>query len=193
MVKRDRQILITADQCISRINYCDGKFDCEDKSDEDQCSCQIDQFTCADSTCISRKESLCDGNSDCLLGEDELGCESFCENRHFCDGRCLSDESICDGVNDCQDESDESDCNISVISEDDCLSNEFFCGNECIPQLWRCDGQSDCENSVDEKDCLQCPENMFECGDGRCIEYSKGNSSSDFRRVICCQSDSILC
>ena len=45
-------------KCISRIYFCDGKFDCEDKSDEDQCTCRIDQFTCADSTCISRKERI---------------------------------------------------------------------------------------------------------------------------------------
>lgn len=89
----------------------------------------------------------------------------------FCDGKCLPDSKLCDGTQDCEDDSDENDC--QTITPDQCLGSEFYCSDQCIPQLWRCDGQTDCDDGNDEDNCLQCPDQMFECGDGSCIEYTK--------------------
>ena len=45
----------TSRECIPRTQFCDGQINCDDGSDEAQCTCTPDQFHCANLECISRK------------------------------------------------------------------------------------------------------------------------------------------
>jgi len=45
-----------------------------------------------------------------------------------------------------------------------CLSLKNFFYKSC---------QVDCDDGSDETECLQCPEHMFACGDGSCVDYDK--------------------
>lgn len=90
---------------------------------------------------------VCDGESDCAEGEDELGCEQF---------DCGSGETIvaiwfCDGVPDCSNGVDEG-----------AGCPHFSCANgNQVPEAFLCDGDNDCGDGSDEADCstatLLCP------------------------------------
>ena len=95
-------------QCYLRTQRCDFRVDCQDDSDEDDCSCK-------ERLGVNR---LCDGYPDCPGGEDEqdCGCEAgqfFCSNEE--DERmrrlqCVAAKRLCDGVADCRNGRDEEDC-----------------------------------------------------------------------------------
>ena len=46
----------TSRECIPRTQFCDGQINCDDGSDEAQCTCTPDQFHCANLECISRNQ-----------------------------------------------------------------------------------------------------------------------------------------
>jgi hypothetical protein len=123
---------------------CDGKFDCEDMSDETMAGAGCDTFACTSGPEIP-KDWQCDGFLDCCGGEpdcadmsDETDCPTF---------MCTSGETIplpaqCNGLPDCRDGSDEVDC------------PTFVCGSgEEVPLDWKCDGEADCRDGSDEADC----------------------------------------
>ncbi|KAL7643280.1 UNVERIFIED_CONTAM: hypothetical protein RMT77_006571 [Armadillidium vulgare] len=57
---------------------CDGVVDCEDMSDEDQCSqCTTDGFRCGSGLGCVTQDKRCDGINDCTNGADEKGCLSL--------------------------------------------------------------------------------------------------------------------
>ena len=70
-------------QCIRKERFCDGIYDCKDRSDEpEHCTisrkptCQPGYFGCNDGECIHFSWK-CDGDPDCASGEDEANCKCF--------------------------------------------------------------------------------------------------------------------
>ncbi|XP_072940091.1 serine protease ndl [Epargyreus clarus] len=92
-------------QTVPYVNRCDRKADCEDGTDEFDCTC-IDYLTTFDNTLI------CDGNFDCSEGEDENDCFGCDEDYFLCKQSqvCLPSKHVCDGIQQCPRGEDEFDC-----------------------------------------------------------------------------------
>ncbi|XP_041666800.1 low-density lipoprotein receptor-related protein 2-like isoform X2 [Cheilinus undulatus] len=169
--------------CIKPTQFCDGKRDCPDGSDENclrKCPSRSD-FLCKDRrSCVSKK-LVCDGRSHCNDGSDEFNCPGIASSaaqannlkcrvgaRPCNDGtECVLFSHVCDGEKDCMDGSDEQGC------PETCKKGEFQCshGKMCIPAALVCDGKSQCRDQSDELNCRQQTKSCeFHCADGkRCI------------------------
>ena len=52
---------------------CDGDFECDDGSDEENCpSCEKNEFQCENKQCVPKREK-CDGVTHCSDGSDSCG------------------------------------------------------------------------------------------------------------------------
>uniref|UniRef100_A0A670IUS4 LDL receptor related protein 1 n=1 Tax=Podarcis muralis TaxID=64176 RepID=A0A670IUS4_PODMU len=170
----------TNKRCVHSRDWCNGRDDCGDNSDEVPCnktSCAATEFRCRDGTCISNS-SHCNHQIDCEDASDEMNCSTTDCSSFFklgvkstafqkCEhtSMCYVPSWLCDGSNDCGDYSDEQNC---PGEKSKCPANYFACrSGRCIPMTWTCDKENDCENGEDETHCSKCL--MFECKNHRCI------------------------
>ncbi|XP_045490319.1 serine protease nudel isoform X3 [Pieris rapae] len=92
-------------QIISFKNRCDHKADCEDGTDELDC-------TCIDYLATFENQLICDGNYNCADGQDEVDCFGCDRDQFLCkrSQMCLSIKYVCDGKPQCPLGEDELDC-----------------------------------------------------------------------------------
>jgi len=190
-------------RCYIKDWQCDGHNDCDDRSDEKNCSeiCSKESdFKCSNGHCIS-SAWICDGVDDCQDGFDEKNCTEIkgCKQGQFDCGnnKCISRVFRCDNVFDCANSKDEEDC-----EKNECIpsSTQMKCkSGECIDINWKCDGEDDCSDKSDEDDChlFECKESQFKCKSGVCIDKGmycdKFNDCSDGSDEENCEYEKITC
>ncbi len=91
-------------------------------------SCAADEYRCAGDRCVP-DWYVCDGESDCPAGDDEIGCDG-------------GGDDCADGGTDCDDGG--------------CPDGTFPCGDgsdACFPMEGVCDGVVQCPSGIDEDGC----------------------------------------
>ncbi|XP_033096466.1 low-density lipoprotein receptor-related protein 2-like isoform X2 [Anneissia japonica] len=170
-------------RCVSSFLLNDGFDNCGDGSDEfvTDLTCDSDEHKCFD-RCIPRRWK-CDCNSDCIVGEDEWGCdcrnqdancapnEIWCEHTQKCiyyrstcykdiwttpSANCAPDEIWCERTQTCI--YYRSTCYKDIWTtptNEECQGREFLCEDsyKCIPMDFVCDNYVDCDDESDENNC----------------------------------------
>ena len=104
--------------CIPASWRCDSYADCEDESDEVNCTqCSTSSlFLCrADGQCMHQK-FRCDGRAQCRGGADEENCPPCEDGQFLCRAEqiCIDQVDVCNGREDCSNGSDELNCNLDT-------------------------------------------------------------------------------
>ncbi|XP_050559484.1 modular serine protease-like [Spodoptera frugiperda] len=148
--------------CIPSHQRCDGRYHCEDQSDESHALCRKTKcpphaFTCMYGACIDG-DQLCNGVDDCVDGSDELHpkCRKEAKNygKYFTcfDGTKISSTNLCDGKAHCPDRSDEV---LQSCAGVKCPSYGFQCAyGACVDQDADCNGKVECADGSDENEQL---------------------------------------
>uniref|UniRef100_A0A5S6QVL0 SEA domain-containing protein n=1 Tax=Trichuris muris TaxID=70415 RepID=A0A5S6QVL0_TRIMR len=145
---------------ISSAQICDGQPQCDDGSDEANCTACQTSFSCnkSDGTLMClRGVDICNGKNDCEDKSDEsptLYCRANCtDDEYKCQGAnvCIPKSWICDGDNHCPNGDDESECRTA----DSCKNNARWCSTNgnCTAQWYICDGITHCPNASEETNC----------------------------------------
>lgn len=145
------------EKCISREKICDTTFDCEDHSDEVNCTyCPLlGQAPCDYTTsfCFYPISQRCDGVVDCPGTEDEVNCFPICRGKLRCGNspNCYDAKQHCDGNFDCINDYDERNCSHFNCGAPFNIKLHFICRNgRCIDRSYLNDGLNDCGDGSDE-------------------------------------------
>lgn len=166
--------------CIPQDNYCDGKRDCKDGSDENFCVLtrpdpvicnETHQFMCGDGLKCLPSSWVCNNYTECDDGSDEVNCTAIVEHDNstcrgfLCDNgkRCISTVWMCDAHYDCEDDTDEdiaTTCHherstfYDYTGKEDCENrttrHQCLDGSYCLTAKHMCDGVQDCRDGSDE-------------------------------------------
>jgi low density lipoprotein-related protein 2 len=178
---KEGQFQCTNRNCTLVTAICDGRNDCGDMSDEENCEheCSEHEFKCRKSGRCIHGAWKCDGDADCMDGSDEA--DDVCHKRDCdpntefrCDnGKCIQKLWQCDFDNDCGDDSDEP---AFLCRQRNCTTGWRRCPSHsnyrCIPEWLFCDGKDDCRDGTDElpENCPKCSEKGdFQCRNKRCV------------------------
>ena len=136
-------------QCISRRYRCDGKFDCDDGSDEKigckrrrrrrRSGCSSVEYQCANGRCVP-SDYVCDGDDDCFDFSDESACSTSPTTRWIADTTTPTTFPT---------------TMTPTSTPPPCAHGDFRCANSgrCISRLLVCNGRDDCGNLSDESAC----------------------------------------
>ncbi|XP_013386791.1 G-protein coupled receptor GRL101-like [Lingula anatina] len=145
---------------------------CETAVLSEKQDCSTHQYRCSDGTCISVR-NICDGENDCLRGEDELNC--FCGTDSFrcTNASCIPISKVCDHVSDCADGSDEDWCLFPACNEKQNICPHGQCKNTASPcnlsrGLKNPDGSHLGSSPVNSTQLDACA-NGFQCYTGECV------------------------
>ena len=94
-------------------------------------------FKCPRSYCIPTRK-VCDGEDDCLEGEDEVNCDSYrCPSYLKCSdvAYCVHRWEVCDGVPHCPHGGDETMCDLKPCPRGcECFGHSLTCRDDNFPQ-----------------------------------------------------------
>lgn len=169
-------------------NLCDGKTECSNAEDEEDCANNTDAFmyNCESGEAI-HVSKYCNFVPDCLDGSDETNCihptcmaeEFMCSN-----GQCINGTYRCDLEINCLDKSDEIGCSsLSLCPEFKCLSQA------CISAKYVGDGVPDCPGYLGEDELEEHQPNTCEEGFKRCSLTTK--PCFDLKKVCVYERDSM--
>ncbi|XP_070203110.1 G-protein coupled receptor GRL101-like [Littorina saxatilis] len=176
---------------------CDGKYDCQDRSDETNCHkpqfapLQTSSFICRKFQAVPVLQR-CDGMPDCFDESDEEFCESCTHHRvlcqdvgcipmHYanyfqqCASNALTTESASPATPPRRVHLDGT--GMSSLVTGDCGEGFFHCqGGHCIPTFLLNNGEQDCPRGEDEgitMDNVTCP-GYYRChGSGNCVDSDR--------------------